>query len=119
MATDAAGRSSPCPVPHAPVLPPLTALRTEPLDDDTRKKRSNERARALLRAKFRDFQSTGGGLSAEATLSTDQYFRLRDEARAKRPPPREPMPVYSLGKVERRKKPETGVRLERYSFLSK
>ena len=89
----------------APVLPPL---REAPkVDEVAQRRRANERARASLRSKFRDFQAAStAGLGADATKSTDAYFRLRDDARANRPPPRDPLPTYALAKTERRKRVE-------------
>ena len=61
----------------------------------------------MLRGKFRDYQAqTTGGLGTDATRSADEFFRLRDEERANRPPPREPMPIYAPVKVDRRKRVE-------------
>ena len=99
-----------------PALPPVggSSLRAPPLDEEAQRRRADERARALLRGKYREYQAQyAAGLGAEATVSTEEYLKLRQEARANKPPPREPIPLYELGELQKRRRAEKGERLER------
>lgn len=89
------------------MLPPL---RPPPnVDEGVQRKRANERARALLKGRFRDFQAQNlGGLGSDATKSTDAFFRQREESRANKPPPRDPLPTFDLVTITRRKRVERG-----------
>jgi len=101
----------------APVLPHLRTIRAPALDDEAQHKRADERARAHLTRKFREYQAQfDGALGGDATLSTDLYFRQRDEARARPKPARPMLAVHELGDVQRRRLAKKGERLERLSL---
>jgi WD40 repeat protein len=109
----------------APVLPPLGERRAAgagglaggALDDATILRRAEERSRALLRARFREYQEETGRGPGLTTFATDQFFRQREEAKINKPPPREPMKVHPLGKITRRERAEKGERMERMRFM--
>ena len=109
----------------APVLPPLGERRAAgagglpggALDDATILRRAEERSRALLRARYREYQEETGRGPGLTTFATDQFFRQREEAKVNKPPPREPMKVHPLGKITRRERAEKGERMERMRFM--
>ena len=73
--------------------------------------------RAHLTRKFREYQAQfDGALGGDATLSTDMYFRQREEARARPKPARPTLAVHELGDVQRRRLAKKGERLERLSL---
>lgn len=101
----------------APVLPHLRTIRAPPVDDETQRRRADERARATLTRKFREYQAQfDGALGGDATLSTDLYFRQREEAKAKPKVARPPLATHELGEVRRRRLANKGERLERLTI---
>ena len=77
------------------------------IDEETARRRAEERARAQLRGRFREYQSEQVGvLGRNPTVSTDVFLVQREESRARRGQVREQLPVYDLGVVMRRSKSE-------------
>jgi len=99
----------------APILPTIPgAAQTRSIESEALQlKRADDRARAALRSKYREYQAAHCLGPESAMHATETFFVEQLESRARRGQERDKMPIYSLGPVARRRRAEQGERLKR------